>query len=147
MKKATLSIAVLLIGFLFLNSQGLMAQAAGSRAAKEAADKKKSVLKWDKAKHVFGSIEHNNPVTAKFVFTNNGKKAMVITKVGVTCGCTSPIYPKEPIKPGAKGTIKLVFDAKTPGFFKKAVKVHFSDGTEQELEIEGKVTMRRSSIR
>ncbi len=110
-------------------------------------EKEPTDLSWNKTKHVFGSIEHKNPVTANFVFTNNGDKAIAVTKVGVTCNCTAPGFPKEPIKPGEKGTITVRFDAMAPGFFKKPAKVFFTDGTAKLLEIEGKVQVRMRDMK
>lgn len=104
-------------------------------------------ISWNQSKHVFGSIEHRKPVTATFTFTNNNKEAVAITKVGVTCGCTAPKYSKEPIKPGEKGQIEIVYDAVAPGFFKKSAKIHFSDGSAKEIEVEGKVVVRRENIK
>ena len=153
MKKATYAIAILFLGFIFLITQQTMAQEStqnikkSGEQAKEKENNKKSTLTWDKSKHVFGSIEHKKPVTAEFTFTNNGTMPIAITKVGTTCGCTSPSYTKEPIKAGADGVLKLAFDAVSPGFFKKAAKVHFSDGSSKELEIEGKVVVRMSDIK
>lgn len=153
MKRTTYTIIILILGFYFFNSQELMAQEKSQeikkdvKLVKEKLISKKSTLTWDKSKHVFGSIEHKKAVIAEFTFTNSGKEPIAITKVGTTCGCTSPSYPKEPIKPGEKGTIKLRFDAVAPGFFKKTAKIHFSDGSAKEIEIEGKVVVRRSSIK
>lgn len=153
MKRTTYTIIILILGFYFFNSQELMAQEKSQeitkdvKLSKEKLKSKESALTWDKSKHVFGSIEHKKAVIAEFTFTNSGKEPIAITKVGTTCGCTSPSYPKEPIKPGEKGTIKLRFDAVAPGFFKKAAKIHFSDGSAKEIEIEGKVVVRRSSIK
>lgn len=153
MKNATYTVILLFLGFYFSNSQELMAQEMNreitkdEKLIKEKLKSKESTMTWDKSKHVFGSIEHKKAVIAEFTFTNSGKKPIAITKVGTTCGCTSPSYPKEPIKPGEKGTIKLRFDAVAPGFFKKAAKIHFTDGTAKEIEIEGKVVVRRSSIK
>ena len=153
MKKAIFTFGVLFLGFFFLSSQELMAQEKSlkitkdEKLAKEKIIKKESVLTWDKSKHVFGSIEHKKAVIAEFTFTNDGKEPIAITKVGTTCGCTSPSFPKKPIIVGEKGTIKLRFDAVAPGFFKKAAKIHFSDGSAKEIEIEGKVVVRMSDIK
>ncbi|MCK5821459.1 MAG: DUF1573 domain-containing protein [Bacteroidales bacterium] len=153
MKKATYTIIILILGFYFFNSQALLAQEKSraitkdEKLLKEKLISKESTLTWDKSKHVFGSIEHQKAVIAEFTFTNSSKAPVAITKVGTTCGCTSPSYPKEPIMPGKKGTIKLRFDAVSPGFFKKAAKIHFSDGSAKEIEIEGKVVVRRSNLK
>lgn len=153
MKKATLTTLVLLVSFAFLGTKSLMAQEVKKEQVSAEKDTKKvekdkaNSFEWDKSKHVFGSIEHKKPVVAEFTFTNNTNESVAVTKVGTTCGCTSPSYPKEPIKPGEKGTVKLRFDAVAPGFFQKAAKIHFTDGTAKELEIEGKVVVRKSDIK
>jgi len=153
MKKAIFTIGILLLGFVFISSQDLMAQEMSQKVIKNdklvkmKTTKQESVLTWDKSKHVFGSIEHQKAVIAEFTFTNTGKVPIAVSKIGTTCGCTSPFYPKEPIKPGEKGIIKLRFDAVAPGFFQKAAKIHFTDGSAKEIEIEGKVVVRRSSIK
>ena len=36
---------------------------------------------------------------------------MIITKAVGSCGCTVPEWPKEPIKPGKKGSIDVVFNS------------------------------------
>lgn len=49
-------------------------------------------------------------VKQTFHFTNTGKDSLVISNVKVTCGCTVPEWPKEPIPPGGKGEIKVGFN-------------------------------------
>ncbi|MBT4398899.1 MAG: DUF1573 domain-containing protein [Bacteroidetes bacterium] len=146
MKRASLNILSLIVVTVFITASVSAQQIAKDSKVKE--EKGSSVnLSWDKAKHVFGSIEHKHAVTAKFTFTNTSEKPIVITRVGTTCGCTAPIFPKEPIKAGDQGIVSLRFDAVAPGFFKKAAKVHFSDGTFKELFIEGKVQVRMSDMK
>jgi hypothetical protein len=45
------------------------------------------------------------------VFTNTGKEDLIITNATGSCGCTVPVWPKEPTKKGAKGTIKVTFNS------------------------------------
>jgi hypothetical protein len=40
-----------------------------------------------------------------------------------SCGCTVPSWPKEPIKPGANGVIKVHYDTKRVGPINKTVTV------------------------
>ncbi|HRW21492.1 MAG TPA: DUF1573 domain-containing protein, partial [Bacteroidales bacterium] len=48
-----------------------------------------------------------------------------ISNVKASCGCTTPKWSKEPIKPGQKGTIEVVFDsAGRSGEQAKTVKVY-----------------------
>ena len=58
----------------------------------------------------FGEIPEGEVVTHEYEFTNTGKVPLVITHGNSTCGCTVPEWPKEAIKPGGKGTIKVKFD-------------------------------------
>lgn len=55
-----------------------------------------------KTKHNFGTIKQNVPAKVKFVFENTGNANLVIVKATAGCGCTTPIYSKEPIAPGKK---------------------------------------------
>jgi len=95
---------------------------------------------WDKNEHDFGSgILHQKPASATFTITNNGKSPVTISEVAPTCGCTSPKYTKEPIKPGEKGSVTLTYDAKITGFFTKNAIVKLDDGQKYILTIKGEV--------
>jgi hypothetical protein len=59
----------------------------------------------------FGNITQGDTVTRSFTFTNTGKTPLVITAATATCGCTQPVFPKEPILPGKSGTIKVTFNS------------------------------------
>lgn len=59
----------------------------------------------------FGTIKAGEKVTHNFKFTNEGKAPLIITEASATCGCTVPEYPKQPIKPGEKGVIKVIFNS------------------------------------
>ncbi len=144
MKKATLFTLSILLACLFSIPASLNAQAL---AKNETVKADSPIISWDKSKHVFGSIEHKKAVIAEFEFTNNSKAPIAVTKVGTTCGCTAADYPKEPVKPGEKAIVKIRYDAVSPGFFKKGAKIHFSDGSTKEIEIEGKVVVRRENIK
>lgn len=46
-----------------------------------------------------------------FIFTNDGDASLVIMDASASCGCTVPKYSKEPIAPGEKGSVEVVFDS------------------------------------
>lgn len=71
----------------------------------------------------FGTIAHNSDGNRQFTFTNNGNKPLIITNTQGSCGCTVPTTPKEPIAPGAKGTIGVKYDTNREGAFTKTVTV------------------------
>ena len=60
----------------------------------------------------FGQIKEGEVVKHTFKFTNTGNSNLVITDARGSCGCTIPSYPKEPIAPGAEGTIDVQFNSK-----------------------------------
>ena len=86
-------------------------QQVTAEAAKEAVKSDMAVFAWESQSHDFGKIKQGVPVTHEFKFTNKGKVPLVITNGSSTCGCTVPEWPKEAIKPGGKGTIKVKFDS------------------------------------
>ena len=95
---------------------------------------------WDKTEHDFStSVMHQKPAKASFTITNAGKSPITISEVITTCGCTSPNYTKEPIKPGEKGVVSLTYDAKITGFFTKNAIVKMNDGQKYILTIKGEV--------
>ena len=71
----------------------------------------------------YGTIEYDSEGTREFKFKNVGKEPMIIYSATGSCGCTVPTAPKEPIKPGETGTIKVHYDTKRPGSFEKTVTV------------------------
>lgn len=68
-------------------------------------------FKFEESKHDFGEITQGEVVEHFFEFTNTGGAPLVISNVITTCGCTAPTWPKDPVKPGEKGKIKIVFNS------------------------------------
>lgn len=68
-------------------------------------------FKFNESKIDFGEIFQGDVVEHSFEFTNIGDTPLVISKIITTCGCTAPTWPKEPINPGEKGKIKIVFNS------------------------------------
>jgi hypothetical protein len=59
----------------------------------------------------FGDIVEGQVVETTYEFTNTGKADLLINRCDATCGCTVPNWPKEPIKPGKSGKIKIEFNS------------------------------------
>lgn len=70
------------------------------------------VIQFDKTEHDFGKILQGEQVSYTFKFKNVGDAPLIITNIEKTCGCTSPDYSKEPIKPGESGKITITYDSK-----------------------------------
>ncbi|MCF8378293.1 MAG: DUF1573 domain-containing protein [Bacteroidales bacterium] len=69
------------------------------------------VIEFEKEIHDFGKLVQGEKATFNFRFKNNGDKDLVISQVKSSCGCTVPKYPKEPVKPGDEGVLKVTFDS------------------------------------
>lgn len=71
----------------------------------------KAVITFSQTSYDFGQVEEKGgAVSYSFNFTNTGKTPLIITNVATSCGCTTPEWPKAPILPGKKGSIKVTFD-------------------------------------
>lgn len=70
-----------------------------------------TVMTFESLEHNFGDILEGQSVEKTYYFTNTGKNDLLIDRCDVTCGCTVPEFPKEPIAPGEKGQIKVVFNS------------------------------------
>ena len=68
-------------------------------------------MTFDNQVHDFGTITQGDKVEHDFKFTNTGGSDLVITEAKGSCGCTVPEYPKDAVKPGESGVIKVKFDS------------------------------------
>ena len=81
-------------------------------------------FKFEKETHDFGRIKEGPSVTVEFKFVNTGTEPLIIEKVTPACGCTTPEWPKYPIKPGETAVIKATYSSQgRPGVFVKTVTV------------------------
>jgi len=69
------------------------------------------IMIFDTLVHDFGTIIEGERVICYFDYTNGGDKDLMITSVEATCGCTTPDWSNEPLGPGKKGSMKIIFDA------------------------------------
>ncbi|SHI92915.1 Protein of unknown function [Hymenobacter daecheongensis DSM 21074] len=106
MKKAlVLALSLTLAGF---------AAQAQSAAVKPANAQEKVVgpqIQFEEMKYDFGSIKQGDVVDHTFKFKNVGTQPLVISNIGVSCGCTTPEWTKDPVMPGKTGTISAKFNS------------------------------------
>jgi hypothetical protein len=86
----------------------------------------------------FGNIAQNKPVYYTFEFVNKGKTELKLDNVQASCGCTTPEWSKEPVAPGAKGTIKVGYNAAAEGAFDKFITITYNNQSRQ-IRIKGHV--------
>lgn len=79
-------------------------------------------IQFQKTEHDFGKILQGEQVSYTFKFKNVGNAPLIITSIEKTCGCTSPDFSKDPVKPGEEGKITITYDSKGhKGFQNKRV--------------------------
>ncbi|MCE2683061.1 MAG: DUF1573 domain-containing protein [Flavobacteriia bacterium] len=110
MKKALLSLVVLFVASVAMNT----AVAQLETGAK---------IEFTKDTHDYGTVKYGADGTCTFEFKNTGNEPLIISTAKGSCGCTVPEWPKEPIAPGAKGTITVKYDTKRPGAINKSVTI------------------------
>ncbi|KGL63886.1 DUF1573 domain-containing protein [Polaribacter sp. Hel1_85] len=69
-----------------------------------------ALITLDKKVYDFGTVNEGDIVETSFKVTNSGKTDLVITNAQASCGCTVPVWPKAPIKPGDSGEVKVKFN-------------------------------------
>lgn len=104
MKKAlALALSLTLAGF------AAQAQSSAATAAKEKVSG--PAITFTESKYDFGKIKSGDVVKHVFKFKNTGTAPLVISNIGVSCGCTTPNWSKDPIAPGKSGTITAEFNS------------------------------------
>ncbi len=115
---------IIIISFLFLlsyscnteqNADGQISSDVvfNPNTAKDTTDKSSQLPKitFDHKDFDFGLIFEGEEVSHKYKFENTGGKALIISDVSATCGCTIPSYTKKPIAPGEEGVVEVKFNS------------------------------------
>lgn len=69
------------------------------------------VIEFERTTYDFGEVVQGEKLSYTFNFKNTGKSNLIIFSSEATCGCTTSMPPKAPIRPGETGEIKVVFDS------------------------------------
>ncbi len=72
---------------------------------------KTTTIKFDEMSYDWGKLKEGEKMTHIFKFKNTGNNDLIISDARGSCGCTVPEWPKEPIKAGKGGEIKVIFDS------------------------------------
>ena len=105
-------------------------------------------ISFNKTDHDYGVVgDKNGPVYFDFIFTNNTDAPIVVTHAAASCGCTSPIWEKEPVEPKKTGKITAIYTPSNRGSFAKNITVHFSQGQPVNLTIRGEVVDSESIVK
>jgi len=69
------------------------------------------VIKFDTVAHDFGTILEGERVLYYFDYGNTGEGTLLIQSVESSCGCTIVDWNKEPLNPGGRERLQVLFDA------------------------------------
>ena len=69
-------------------------------------------MEFEEIEWNFGEIKQGESVEYAFNFTNTGSDPLIITSAKGSCGCTVPVWPREPVAPGESGVIDVKFNSK-----------------------------------
>ncbi len=99
-------------------------------------------IKFDTTVHDFGKIKNGaKDVKFKFKYTNTGNDVLFITRVVKSCGCTEPVYSREPLMPGQSSNVEIGYTTtENVGVFNKKITIFSNANTESViLTIKGEV--------
>lgn len=106
-------------------------------------------LRLDPATYDFGTLrEEGGKVFCTFRATNEGTKPIIIADIVTTCGCTVPIFSRQPLLAGRTTEIKVSYDpAGRPGAFDRKLYIYGASKERLgEVSIKGVVTPRPRSV-
>lgn len=116
-----------------------------SMLSDRASGQRKDFLTFQEKVFDFGTVQEiGGSVTHTFEFENTSDRPVKILIVKPSCGCTTPDWSKEGIKPGGKGYVTAKFDPKSrPGFFNKTLAITTDYSNESiVLTIKGTVSLK-----
>ena len=111
--------------FFSILSVVLLATAMSCSQSNNASDKKGAAeITFAETEFDFGTIEQGSDAAHVFGFKNTGKEALVVSNVQTSCGCTIPIWTREPVKKKKAGEIKVKYNTHAVGTFVKTITVY-----------------------
>jgi hypothetical protein len=89
----------------------------------------------------YGTIAYGSDGRCSFTFTNTGDAPLIIHQFQSSCGCLVPYWDREPVAPGASGNVRLLYDTRRVGPFRKSATLTTNDPLRPQivLSIRGEV--------
>ncbi|MFN5422536.1 MAG: DUF1573 domain-containing protein [bacterium] len=104
------------------------------------AKKAEDLVKFKEVRYNFGKIKQGVPVTHDFEFTNIAGEPVIIENATASCGCTTPVWPQQPVMKSKTDKIKAGFNAAAAGPFEKTIFIKLKGiDARYELKIAGEV--------
>lgn len=91
----------------------------------------------------YGTIAFGSDGRCSFSFTNTGDAPLIIANFQSSCGCLAPYWDREPVAPGASGNVRLLYDTRRVGPFRKTATLTTNDPERPQivLSIRGEVLL------
>jgi hypothetical protein len=87
-----------------------------------------------------GTMKTGETYACTFVLMNTGGSPLAITDVRTSCGCTVPVWSRQPAAPGATVEVRVEVTPDTPGSFRKTVSVYGNmENVPLQLAVAGEV--------
>jgi hypothetical protein len=93
------------------------------------------VMVFDTLIHDFGTIVEGEQVLCYFGYTNGGGEDLLITSVEASCGCTTPSWSEEPLGPGERGSLEIIFDTSGRSGIQRKVVTVMSNAANQVVRL------------
>jgi hypothetical protein len=74
-------------------------------------------------------------VVCYFDYENTGSSELVINSVEASCGCTTPDWSSEPLQPGERKSLQIIFDATGRSGMQRKVVTVTSNASNGEVRI------------
>jgi len=116
MKKVLLTVAVCFVAV------AVFAQTMSKKDSIKMA-KNMPEITFEKIVHDYGTVAYNGDGTCEFTFKNTGKNPLILTNAQASCGCTVPIWPKEPILKGKTAKIQVKYTTNRVGPINKTITI------------------------
>jgi len=97
-------------------------------------------ITFTQMEHDFGTIRPGAEAVHYFVFSNTGNVPLIIQNVRTSCGCMVPAWPKAPVGPEVKDSIRVEYNTRVKGTFNKIITMQSNaENGLVELRIKGNV--------
>lgn len=115
-------------------------QAAPVQVAEPVVEKTNAKMSFETMVVDYGTIQQKSEPLRTVKFTNTGTEPLIIKSAHGSCGCTVPVWPKDPILPGESNVIEVRYDTNRIGKINKSITITTNEGPDKHiLQVVGEV--------
>lgn len=115
-------------------------QAAPAQAVEAAVERTNAKMTFETTIVDYGTIQQKGEPLRTVKFTNTGTEPLIIKSAHGSCGCTVPMWPKDPIMPGESNVIEVRYDTNRVGKINKSITITTNEGPDKHiLQVVGEV--------